>query len=50
MKARPWANGSAALCMSMVLCGWNDGSVGPLIPSLQEYYGVSRPTGQMVAM
>lgn len=31
---------TAALCASMVLCGWNDGSVGPLIPSLQRYYEV----------
>lgn len=31
----------------MILCGWNDGSVGPLFPTLQEYYGVSteRETG-----
>lgn len=25
----------------MILCGWNDGSVGPLIPRLQEYYGIN---------
>lgn len=29
--------------MSMTLCGWNDGSVGPLFPSLQEYYHVRLP-------
>lgn len=32
-----------ALMLSMVLCGWNEGSVGPLVPRLQEYYNVSRP-------
>jgi hypothetical protein len=25
----------------MFLAGWNDGSQGPLLPSLQEYYNVS---------
>lgn len=25
----------------MFLAGWNDGSQGPLLPSLQEYYHVS---------
>ncbi|CAK9780575.1 MFS general substrate transporter [Cutaneotrichosporon oleaginosum] len=32
---------TGALCASMVLCGWNDGSVGPLIPSLQRYYNIN---------
>ncbi|KAL1411115.1 hypothetical protein Q8F55_002065 [Vanrija albida] len=29
-----------ALMLSMVLCGWNEGSTGPLIPKLQEHYNV----------
>ncbi|GMK53546.1 hypothetical protein CspeluHIS016_0101320 [Cutaneotrichosporon spelunceum] len=32
---------TGALCASMILCGWNDGSVGPLIPSLQRYYNIN---------
>ncbi|BEI90929.1 uncharacterized protein CcaverHIS019_0309990 [Cutaneotrichosporon cavernicola] len=32
---------TGALCASMILCGWNDGSVGPLIPSLQRYYDIN---------
>lgn len=27
--------------VSMVLCGWNEGSTGPLIPKLQEYYHIN---------
>lgn len=26
--------------MSMLLCGWNAGSLGPLLPALQSYYNV----------
>lgn len=26
--------------VSMLLCGWNAGSLGPLLPSLQSYYEV----------
>lgn len=29
--------------LSMLLCGWNEGSTGPLIPRLQQYYNVRRP-------
>lgn len=29
------------LCLSMILCGWTDGSVGPLIPSLQVHYNIN---------
>ncbi|TXT04779.1 hypothetical protein VHUM_04047 [Vanrija humicola] len=27
--------------LSMLLCGWNEGSTGPLIPRLQEYYNIN---------
>jgi hypothetical protein len=30
----------AALCFSMFMLGWNDGSTGPLLPRIQEVYGV----------
>ena len=30
-----------ALMFTMMLCGWTEGSVGPLLPSLQVFYGVS---------
>jgi hypothetical protein len=26
--------------VSMLLCGWNAGSLGPLLPALQSYYNV----------
>jgi hypothetical protein len=26
--------------VSMLLCGWNAGSLGPLLPALQSYYKV----------
>lgn len=26
--------------LSMTLCGWNAGSLGPLLPALQSYYHV----------
>jgi hypothetical protein len=29
-----------ALCWSLFLAGWNDGSAGPMIPRLQEVYHV----------
>lgn len=32
----------AALCWSMMLVGWSDGSTGPLLPRLREVYDVSR--------
>lgn len=31
----------AALCVSLFMCGWNDGSTGPLLPTIQDHYGVS---------
>ncbi|KDQ09339.1 hypothetical protein BOTBODRAFT_37096 [Botryobasidium botryosum FD-172 SS1] len=30
----------ASLCFSQFLNGWNDGSTGPLLPRMQEFYGV----------
>ena len=30
----------AALCWCFFLSGWNDGSTGPLLPKIQEHYGV----------
>ncbi len=30
----------AALCWSMFLAGWNDGTTGPLLPRIQEVYNV----------
>lgn len=34
--------------VSMLLCGWNAGSLGPLLPALQSYYDV-RPLLQSLA-
>lgn len=31
----------AALCWFMFLEGWNDGSIGPLLPAIQGFYHVS---------
>lgn len=31
----------AALCCSIFVAGWNDGTLGPLLPRLQEVYHVS---------
>lgn len=30
----------AAMCWALFLAGWNDGSVGPLLPRIQENYHV----------
>jgi hypothetical protein len=30
-----------ALCWSLFVIGWNDGSTGPLLPSIQNFYNVS---------
>ncbi|GHJ86104.1 hypothetical protein NliqN6_2506 [Naganishia liquefaciens] len=30
-----------ALCVALFVAGWNDASVGPLIPSLQDHYNVN---------
>lgn len=34
-----------AIFFVMFLVGWNDASQGPLLPLLQEYYGVSFSLG-----
>lgn len=31
----------ATLCWSIFVVGWNDGTLGPLLPRLQEFYHVS---------
>ncbi|KAI0676539.1 MFS general substrate transporter [Trametes maxima] len=31
---------AATLCFSVFLNGWNDGTTGPLLPKIQEYYGL----------
>lgn len=31
----------ATLCWSLFMAGWNDGTTGPLLPRMQEYYRVS---------
>lgn len=33
-----------ALCYSMFLLGWNDGTTGPLLPRIQEVYHVTGPS------
>jgi hypothetical protein len=33
-----------ALCLSMFVMGWTDGSTGPLLPRIQIFYDVSRST------
>ena len=30
-----------ALCWSLFVLGWTDGSVGPLLPRIQQFYDVS---------
>nr|GAT50236.1 MFS general substrate transporter [Mycena chlorophos] len=30
----------AALCFTLFLIGWNDGTLGPLLPRIQESYGI----------
>lgn len=35
------ADASTTLFLVMFLAGWNDGSQGPLLPSLQRYYGIN---------
>ena len=32
-----------ALCWSLFMIGWTDGSTGPLLPRIQKFYDVSRP-------
>jgi hypothetical protein len=31
----------AAMSLALFLAGWNDGTLGPLLPRIQEWYGVS---------
>lgn len=33
-----------ALCMSLFLAGWNDGTTGPLLPRIQSVYNVCSMT------
>lgn len=30
-----------ALCWTLFVVGWTDGSAGPLLPRMQNYFGVS---------
>ena len=40
-KARRWLEVQyACLCLALFLAGWNDGTIGPLIPRIQRYYDV----------
>ena len=39
MKRKAWWQ-FAALCGSIWVAGWNDGTLGPLLPRLQEVYHV----------
>ena len=32
-----------SLCWALFVLGWNDGSIGPLLPRIQEFYDVSWP-------
>ncbi|KAI0763036.1 MFS general substrate transporter [Trametes elegans] len=38
----------AALCISVFVTGWNDGTLGPLLPRLQEVYNVGYATVSFV--
>ncbi|KAM5539257.1 hypothetical protein V8D89_007130 [Ganoderma adspersum] len=39
MRRKAWFQ-YTALCWAMFVCGWNDGTSGPLVPRLQEVYHV----------
>ena len=39
MRRKGWTQ-FAAVCWGIFVCGWNDGTTGPLIPRLQEVYRV----------
>ena len=39
MRRRGWVQ-FAALCFTIYVSGWNDGTLGPLLPRLQEVYHV----------
>ena len=41
MKRKAWWQ-FTALCGSIWVAGWNDGTLGPLLPRLQEVYHVRR--------
>ena len=30
-----------SLCWALFVLGWNDGSIGPLLPRIQEFYDVN---------
>jgi hypothetical protein len=32
-----------SMCVSLFLAGWNDGTIGPLLPRIQHVYGVRTP-------
>jgi hypothetical protein len=36
----------AAMSCALFMAGWNDGTLGPLLPRIQEWYGVSNSLGQ----
>jgi hypothetical protein len=38
-KREKWVLGSMSILFFMI--GWNDGTLGPLLPRIQEWYGVS---------
>ncbi|PIL35311.1 MFS general substrate transporter [Ganoderma sinense ZZ0214-1] len=40
MRRKAWLH-YAALCWAIFVCGWNDGTTGPLVPRLQEVHHVS---------
>lgn len=40
MRRKGWIQ-FATLCWSIYVAGWNDGTLGPLLPRLQEVYHVS---------
>ena len=39
MKRKSWVQ-FAALCFAIYVAGWGDGTLGPLLPRLQEVYHV----------
>ena len=46
MRRKGWIQ-FAAICWAIFVCGWNDGTTGPLIPRLREVY---RVCGTLVAV
>lgn len=45
MIAHP-ADGVAAGHSTLVIAGWSDASSGPLIPYIQQFYGISYTIGK----